>query len=221
MDIYFIGKSTKEILKNSYGYQDFRFKISDYYMGPNLVFNYQLNASYPYGSNIYLPKILNPIQDISKMFLLNIDYECLNNYISSYIQNIFGRLMISLYWIQNNFIEHIIFSLENQSIISKYRIDYPHSNFVDLFVTSDSVKFQKYKDILVIFSNEKNDLNLNYTTYIFYIAKDKIFWLDKLPFDTLYERLRGNRSIIPLSSTNIIMLVGETEKIMFIVSENK
>ena len=221
MNAYFIGRSTNEILKNSYGNRDFRYKISDFYMGPNLIFGFTLNSSYPYGSSIYLPTVLNPIQQNAKTFVIETEYECINSYISSFIEKeIFGN-KISLYWVYKNFIDHIVFRENNQAIVFKERIDYPYSDFSDLFITTDSIKFHKYDDILVMLSNEKNEKNLNYTAYIFDIVREKIFWLNKLPFNSYSEKLREYHPIIPLNSTNLMMLVSKTENVAFVVSENE
>ena len=40
LDIYYIGRSTSEVLKHSFGSNQFKLKISDYYMGPNMAFGY-------------------------------------------------------------------------------------------------------------------------------------------------------------------------------------
>ena len=40
LDIYYIGRSTSEVLKHSYGSNQFKLKINDYYMGPNMAFGY-------------------------------------------------------------------------------------------------------------------------------------------------------------------------------------
>ena len=97
LDIYYIGRSTSEVLKHSYGSNQFKLKISDYYMGPNMAFGYLLNSSIPYGSDIYLPTILNTITEEPNIYEIRTEYKCLLYYISIVMdQNSFNSL-VSLY----------------------------------------------------------------------------------------------------------------------------
>ena len=117
-------------------------------------------------------------------------------------------------------IEHIIFREIDQSIISVQRIEYPNSQFIDGFVTHSSQKYGKYDNVFVVLSYEKSDISKNYTVHIFDIDMDKIYWIDKFTIKTLNSKLRKYNPLIPIFSTNVMMLVDESEKVLYVVSEN-
>ena len=114
---------------------------------------------------------------------------------------------------QSHFIDQIVFRELNKEIISAERIEYPYSNFIDMFVTEDSSKYLKYEDILILLSREKDSAHMNYKIHIFDIEEDKMFWVDKFSINTTNKTLRKYRPMISLDSTNVIMLVEESETI--------
>ena len=97
LDIYYIGRSTSEVLKHSYGSNQFKLKISDYYMGLNMAFGYLLNSSIPYGSDIYLPTILNTITEEPNIFEISTEYKCLLYHISIMMDPYSFSSLVSLY----------------------------------------------------------------------------------------------------------------------------
>ena len=49
---------------------------------------------------------------------------------------------------------------------------------------------------------------------------DKIYWIDKFTIKTLNNKLRKYNHLTPIFSTNVMMLVDESEKVLYVVSEN-
>ena len=169
---------------------------------------------------MYLPQILNKIIEEPKAFKISREYDCQLYHISIALdQTAFGTI-VSLYWIQSNFIEHIIYREIDQSILSIERIEYPNSQFIDGFVTIHSQKYSKYDFVFAVLSHEKSDFSANYTVHIFDIDKDKIYWIDKFTIETLNNKLRKYNPLIPIFATNVMILVHESEKALYVVSEN-
>ena len=80
-------------------------------------------------------------------------------------------------------------------------------------MTKDSLKYFKYDDILVLLSCEKDHISENYNVHIFDIVDDMMFWVDKFYVNTTNKTLRKYKPMISLDSTNVIMLVEESETI--------
>ena len=87
-------------------------------------------------------------------------------------------------------------------------------------MTIHSQKYSKYDFIFAVLSHEKSDVSANYTVHIFDIDKDKIFWIDKFTIETLNNKLRKYNPLIPIFATNVMVFVDESEKVLYVVSEN-
>ena len=219
MNIYFIGNSKNETLEHSYGDQNFAVNLNKYYMGPNMILGYELVSSIPYGPNITLPKIVNIYDEKTVSIKLISNFHCSYVLPSRLFSSFNPYAILSLQWVYNNYIEGYVFSDRGGEVTLKQKKEYLSSYFIDCY-TTNSLRYFKNKKILVVISQENNPENPNYIAHVFDIQEENIFWIDKYPINTNKLKLRSQRSVIHLDSTNWIILVSESEKDLLFVSEN-
>ena len=216
MNLYFIGDSKNKSIINSYGDPSFKIRLNDYYMGPNLIFGFELISSVPYGPNITLPKVFNTYDKSIYEFQLNSNYPWNRVLSSRFTQKNNPIVQLSLQCINDNYIERYSFTTFGQNVKYEEQKEYLTSYFIDYYITVDSIEYFNNKRILVILSKEKE----RYFSHIFEIQNEKIFWIDKMIVDTYHKNLREAKPIVPLAKTGWVVLIDETEKELFFEPED-
>ena len=131
MDLHFIGDSNNKSIINSYGDPSFKIRINDYYMGPNLIFGFELISSVPYGPNITLPKVFNTYDKSISEFQLNSNYPW-NRVLSSRFTHKGSQTMtLSLKCIYDNYIERYSLSASGRFVRFEEQKEYITSHFID------------------------------------------------------------------------------------------
>ncbi|CAI2386409.1 unnamed protein product [Moneuplotes crassus] len=229
---YFIRDSNSISYNFSYGSPYFEVPISDFYVGPNLKFKSQY-ISAENDDNITLPDVINPYDET--LFAFKHLEDCRRNIFKRFKNSDTGELMISFFCISNNTIKQYIYFAENMTEYNvqdgqkgSTTVKFPHSQFIDLIISKDTYKYQRYEDLLMVLSKDRTTKRFgileefHYAIHIFDIDQELLVWVDKIVISDQFggNELRDVNPLIKLDNSPYMILVGKNEKILYFITDD-
>ena len=208
---YYIELSEDKHIVNSYGDPNFIFHISSKYLGPNLKFNMVLSENIPYGDNITLPLINDQFESDSKIHSIDDDLNWIEILVKKFRDKETDELMISIIFLEHDFISTYIYQLSNKKHVKTIRSEYSHSNFIDIEIATTLYKKNEHSDFYYLLSKENSTQGSNYAVHTFSFSNKMLNWVNKfgLPKDSI--ELRIYKPMIQLYLSFWSVLVDKSE----------